>query len=78
MELLQRHSGNDELILEAYSFIERKIGAQYLEITPEVVRRIDLLESLLLGFIEHGSDFRLLEMMEQAIFNIRHDGRVLN
>lgn len=50
-----------------YDFIEMSILSSYISVSPEVVRKIELLEALLFGFIEHSLDLNLLDEIEQQI-----------
>lgn len=50
-----------------YDFIEKTMCDNFQEVSPGVVRKIELLEALLFGFIEHGMNLDLLEEVEEQI-----------
>jgi len=49
--------------------IERSILNKYADLTPAVVRKIELLESLMFGFLGHVNDLAMLDEMEKIIFD---------
>jgi hypothetical protein len=71
-EILKR--SNDEeikmLLTVGWNFIEDRITERFKEVTPEAVRKVELLEILLSNFISHGLDLEKLNEIEDQIKNI--------
>jgi len=67
-ELLKKNKELEVFIALGFEFIERKVSAQYDTISPEAARRVEMLETIMMSFIDHGNDFDLLEVMEGLIY----------
>jgi len=61
-----------------YCFIEEKLGAAYDEVTPDMVRKLELLEALLLSFIDHGMNLEMLTMMDKEMSHAKDRSRMVN
>jgi hypothetical protein len=55
------------ILSEGSKFIRRSMINRYTEVNPDVVRKIDLLEGMLFGFIQHCSEPKHLEMLEKRL-----------
>ena len=67
-ELLKRsHSDCKELLKESYIFLGTVLEREYKELTPEVTRKIELLEALMFAFIDHGLNLDLLKDIEEYV-----------
>lgn len=72
-EILKR-ANNDSvkpLITVGWTFIEDRIAERFSSITPEVSRKVELLEVLLASFIEHGLNLEKLNEIEDQIQDLR-------
>lgn len=69
LDLLARTKADDVAIMvdSGYDLIQSRICARYSEITPEFVRRVDLLECLLVTFIEHANNIDALAEIERKL-----------
>jgi len=50
-----------------FEFIEKRMST-FFEVTPEAVRKIELLECFLMSFVDHGMNFQLLDEMDVEVF----------
>ena len=50
-----------------FDFIEARLKEKFTAVTPEMTRKLELLEVLLFSFLEHGMELALLDKMEQDI-----------
>lgn len=54
----------------SYDFIDVVISNEYEEVLPIVTRKVELLEALMMAFIEHGLNLELLDDIDEHISNI--------
>jgi hypothetical protein len=67
-ELMKELNPHCHTIFNAcYDFMEKSIASSFSTVTPDVVRKIELLEALLFGFVEHAVNLDLLDEIEQQI-----------
>ena len=63
-------TSNDEstkpLLLVGFNFIEDRMAENFKSVTPEMSRKTEILEILLLNFITHGLDLSKLNEVEEA------------
>jgi hypothetical protein len=58
------------LLVVGWNFIEDRIMESFTEVTPESIRKVELLEVLFSNFISHGLDLGRLDEIEDQIKNI--------
>jgi hypothetical protein len=56
------------MVSHGFDFISKAMTSRFEGLTPEVVRKISLLESLLIALIQHGTDATALDTMEREIY----------
>jgi len=61
-----------------YTFVEGRIEAAYDEVTPDMIRKLELLEALLLSFIDHGMNLEMLTMMDKEMSQFKGRSRMVN
>lgn len=59
--------GTVETFGVGYDFISRSVMAKYTEVTPEMARRVELLEVLLFTFVEHVINLDSLSTIENEL-----------
>ena len=57
-----------------WDFLEKHIVQHHEKITPKFVRRLELLEAMMFGFLNSASDLKSLDFAEKMIYELR--GRV--
>jgi hypothetical protein len=74
-ELLEELNPDCVTVFNAcYDFVEKVVESNFAEVSPDFVRKIELLEALLFGFIEHGLNPELLDDIEQQIASVSMRG----
>jgi len=54
--------------LVGHTFLSENLESSFQEVTPEFTRATDMLECLLLSFIQHATDPASLREMEDSIY----------
>jgi hypothetical protein len=71
-EILKK--SNDEgiksLLVVGWNFIEDRFAENYTQLTPEVTRKIEIMEVLFSNFITHGLDLNKLNEIEEQIKDV--------
>ena len=55
----------EALFKSGFDFIEARLKTKFSIVTPEMTRKLEMLEILLFSFLEHGMDLSLCDKMEK-------------
>jgi len=74
VELESQYTGTDaeEVFKVGWSYLAEKVSKLYMEVTPEAARNIEVLESILVSFIENGADGDMLNNFEIEMEKMKH------
>ena len=63
------------LLSAGWDFIESRMMENFNKVNPEFVRKLEMLEVLLLSFISHGYDFSKLDELDDYMKGLKSSGR---
>ena len=60
-----------KIIGHSYKFLEEILNDRFKKVTPSMARKLELLEALLFGFVEHAMNLDMLDQIENHLQSIQ-------